>query len=189
MSSKTPTDPIPATPSPLVWTTDVTDVPANGMEFKRIATDEERAAVAKTLDLLACDKLTATYRVRRGAGEGYGVRGKFTADVIQACVVTLAPVYDTITQDFAVEFHPASALVDDATGATDLDTEIDMEPIDGTTLTIGRVIFEELAAALNPYPRRPGAEYVAPSDAAAAAKPNPFAVLEKLKTNKPTPKA
>jgi uncharacterized metal-binding protein YceD (DUF177 family) len=189
MSSKTPTGPIPAAAPPLGWTTDVTDVPANGMEVKRVATDEERAAVAKTLELLSCDQLTATYRVRRGAGEGYNVRGKFTADVIQACVVTLAPVYDTINQEFAVEFHPASALVDDAIGATDLDSEVDMEPIDGTTLSIGRVIFEELAAALNPYPRRPGAEYVAPSGTAATAKPNPFAVLEKLKTGKPTPKA
>jgi uncharacterized metal-binding protein YceD (DUF177 family) len=162
----------------LVWNIDIADVPPNGKEFTKIATDDERAALARDLDLLSCDKMTATYRVRRGAGEGYSVRCKLNADVVQACVITLAPVHDTITHDFTVEFHPTTAIDKDTIGAVDLDAETEVEPIDGTTLTIGRVVFEELAA----YPRRPGAEYAAPAIADPAAdKANPFAVLGTFK--------
>jgi uncharacterized metal-binding protein YceD (DUF177 family) len=176
----------------LQWDVDNTDVPANGMEVTKIATETERAALAQALRILSCDLLTAKYRVRRLAGDAYGVRGKFTADVVQACIVTLAPVLETVSVAFAVEFHPSDTAKTAAEGAVDLDDEVEIEPFDGKTLAIGRVIFEELVAALNPYPRRPGAEYAAPATAeraAADAKANPFAVLAKLKLAKDAPKA
>ena len=66
-------------------------------------------------------------------------------------------------------------------GAVDLDEDVEVEPVDGKWLAVGRIVFEELAAGLNPYPRRPGAEFTPATDAAEPAKENPFAVLAKLK--------
>jgi uncharacterized metal-binding protein YceD (DUF177 family) len=165
--------------SPLAWDIEIVDVPASSPEIRKIATTADCTALAGALDLLACESCSATYRVRRLAGDRYGLRGTLTADVVQACVITLAPVHETVSATFDVEFRPADEAAA-AGGAVDLDDETDIEPIEGHRLMVGRVIFEELAAALNPYPRRPGAEYTPAADANDA-KANPFAVLAKLK--------
>ena len=182
---------MPANAPPLPWDMNIADVPANGLELTKTATAAECAALAKALNILSCDSLTAKYRVRRLAGDGYGVRGKLTADMVQACIITLAPVLETVSIPFAVEFQPAETAAAAAEGAVDLDDDTEIEPIHDKTLEIARVVFEELAAALNPYPRRPGAEYATPAtltDAGADAKVNPFAVLAKLTVSKETPK-
>ncbi len=186
-----PTPPEPtAPPVPLQWDMETATVPANGIEIIKSATEPERQAVATQLNLVSCDALTATYRVRRLAGDRYGVRGKLTADVVQACVVSLAPVLETLSATFSVEFRPAEEVAA-LGGVIDLDDEIDIEPIEAHRMAVGRVVFEELAAAINPYPRRPGAEFT-PSEvdtAASAAAVNPFAILAKLKTSKPPTRA
>jgi uncharacterized metal-binding protein YceD (DUF177 family) len=187
----TPANTLAAAAKPLLWDMNVADVPANGIELTKIATAAECVALAKALDILSVDSLSAKYRVRRLAGDGYGLRGKLTADVVQACIITLAPVLDTISIPFAVEFQPAEAAAAAAEGAVDLDDDTEIEPIHDKTLEIGRVVFEELTAALNPYPRRPGAEYATPAGAPGAdagGKVNPFAVLAKLKVPKDIPK-
>jgi uncharacterized metal-binding protein YceD (DUF177 family) len=166
--------------SPLLWDVEIVTVPANGSEVRKTASPAEREALAAALAILGCESCTATYRVRRLAGDSYGVRGTLTAEVVQACVITLAPVHDAITATFNVEFRPADEAAA-AGGAVDLDDDTDIEPIVENRLAVGRVIFEELAAALNPYPRRPGAEYTPPVEDASTGKVSPFAVLAKLK--------
>jgi len=154
---------------------------------KREATETERTAVAKALGVLGCEKLQANFRVTRAADDGYRLKGKLIADVVQACVVTLAPVLETVTADFAADFRPATELAGLTGGNVDLESESELEPIEGNILNAGRIVYEELAAGLNPYPRRPGAEFVAAGDATEnpePAKENPFAVLAKLKEPK-----
>jgi uncharacterized metal-binding protein YceD (DUF177 family) len=176
------TDPFGSTSptNPLFWEVEIVNVPANGSEIRKTANLAEREALATALAILACESCTTTYRVRRLAGDSYGVRGTLRAEVIQACVITLAPVHDALTATFNVEFRPPEEAAA-AGGAVDLDDDTDIEPIIDHRLAVGRVIFEELAAALNPYPRRPGAEYTPPVEDASTAKVSPFAVLAKLK--------
>ena len=174
-------------PLPLIWEHETGQVPAGGLGIKRAATDVERAALAAALEILSCDALQVSYRLSRAPDDGYRLKGKLTADVVQACVVTLAPVHDTVTAEFAVEFRPEDEVRAAAGGAVDLEADTEIEPIKGTVMAAGRVVFEELAAALNPYPRRPGAEFAAPADpkqAAEIAKEHPFAALAKLKEPK-----
>ncbi len=166
--------------NPLAWDMQIVDVPANGSEIRKTASPAECEALAAALGILACESCVASYRVRRLAGDCYSVRGTLNAEVIQACVITLAPVHDAVTATFTVEFRPAEEAAA-AGGVVDLDDDTDIEPIDEHRLAIGRIIFEELAAALNPYPRRPGAEYTPPAEDASTAKVSPFAVLAKLK--------
>jgi hypothetical protein len=166
--------------TPLAWDIEIASVPANGSEIRKTASAAEREALASALAILACESCTATYRVRRMAGDRYGVRGTLTAEVVQACVITLAPVHDAVTAPFNVEFRPAEEAAA-AGGVVDIEDDTDIEPIIEHRLAVGRIIFEELAAALNPYPRRPGAEYTPPVEDASIAKVSPFAVLAKLK--------
>jgi hypothetical protein len=48
---------------------------------------------------------------------------------------------------------------------------------------VGRIVYETVSAALDPYPRKSGAEFTwsDPREAEAAARANPFALLKKLK--------
>ncbi len=177
-----------AAPLPLGWTVDIRDIPAKGYEVAKAATDAERLDIAAALGLLSCERLSASGRIRPIAGDGFRLQGRLQADVVQACVVTLAPVHDTIDVPLSVEFVPVEQAKAAAGGAVELDDPVETEPIEGDALALGRVLFEELAAAINPYPRRPGAEYAAPAaDAATAAANTPFAVLARLKAQKTEP--
>ena len=172
-----------APPAPLCWHHETEQIPPGGFKGERIATPEERAALAAALDILSVDVLRVNYRIRRAAEEGYRLTGQLSADVVQACVVTLTPVHDTVSADISVEFRPAEEARNTDGGLVNLDEETEIEPIEGNVLSVGRIVYEELAASLNPYPRRRGAAY-AGEPAAPIAKESPFAVLAKLK--KPT---
>ena len=176
--------PIDAQP-PLDWGHDTDEVHAGGLDIKRVATDAERAAIAATLGIVACEQLQVGYRLKRAPADGYRLRGNIHAEVVQACIVTLAPVHETVRFDLSVEFRPADEVAAAEGGAVDLEEETEIEAIEGKWLAVGRVISEELAMALNPYPRRPGAEFVPAPDAPLEPKENPFAVLAKLKPKPP----
>ena len=181
MPDKITTSPVAAATQPLDWGHDVSDISAGGLEVKRQATATERATLAAALDILGCEALQVSYRLTRAPAEGYRLKGKLAADASQACVVTLAPVLETVTATFDVDFRPEDEVRAMDGGAVDLDEDVEVEPIEGTWLAVGRIVFEELAAGLNPYPRRPGAEFAPAADATVPAKENPFAVLAKLK--------
>lgn len=176
--------PPPSAAPPLDWSHETEEVHAGGLEQTRTATDKERVAVASALGILGCDQIRFAYRLTRAADDGYRLKGRLQVELEQACVITLAAVHETIDIEIKVEFRPAEELAAVGGGAVDLEDDTEYEPIEGKRLDIGRVVFEELAANLNPYPRRRGAEFVPPAEAAAAkseAASNPFAVLEKLK--------
>jgi hypothetical protein len=70
-------------------------------------------------------------------------------------------------------------------GAVDLDDEPEPEPIVAGQVAVGRIVFECLAAALDPFPRAPDAALdrleAAPSSAGADSSSSPFSVLAKLR--------
>ena len=65
------------------------------------------------------------------------------------------------------------------------------EPAPGGWIDLGELAAEQLGLALDPYPRKPDAEVPAEwkaepvEEPVAAERPNPFAILEKLKPSKP----
>ena len=171
----------PQSAPPLDWHHAIDEISAGGLEMKRVATEAERAAVAAALGILGCESLEAKYRIKRAPADGYRLKGKVRVDVLQACIVTLAPVLETVVIDLTVEFRPVEEQKDAMGGSVDLDEETEIEPIEGKVLAVGRIVYEELAAGLNPYPRRPGAEFAPAAEISDDTKENPFAVLAKLK--------
>lgn len=172
----------------LDWVHLTTEIPEAGRRFERRATEAERAAVAKDLDLAGCPRLDVSYQIKALSNGRYRAAGRIDADVVQSCVVTLEPVAQKIDEAFDVTFDPRGDDDRPVSGEREILSEPDVEPLTDGRLEIGRVAFELLAAALDPYPRKPGAdlEQIAPHvvaggrDAGDAA-PNPFAVLAKLK--------
>jgi hypothetical protein len=170
---------------PLAWIEDVRDLGPCGRRSHRSASAAEREAVASALELLACGRLSADYEVRPLSQGRYLLTGSLAADVTQACVITLEPVSATIEERFEVELCPPELL---EVSTTTCDQAVlgmtDREPLTGDGIETGRIVFEHLSAALEPYPRQEGAELSWTGSEAEAARPkrdNPFAVLAKLK--------
>lgn len=153
------------------------------------ASDKERAALAQRFDLLSLDSLTASFTLKRVRRDLVRVKGRVRADLVQACVVTLDPVPARIDERFEVDFLEGEQPV-----VADLELDAEAaeapEPAPDGWIDLGELAAEQLGLALDPYPRKPGAavpgEWQAEATAqpAATVRPNPFAVLEKLKDKK-----
>jgi len=79
--------------------------------------------------------------------------GRLRADVVQACVVSLEPVASAIEQDFTLLYGPTQP---GKSVMVDLETDV-AEPFEGDAIDIGEAAAQQLALALDPYPRAPGA--------------------------------
>lgn len=172
---------------------------ARGETLRDIAADErERAALARRFDLLALDSLEARLRLRPEGSQGrpglVTLEGRLSAAVVQRCVVTLEAVPAVVEEELALLFSlagpgepggPAAAMEVEV----DAEGEDPPEPIGPQGLDLGEVVAEQLALALDPYPRAPGADLAALADdvgvSGVAEQPDapagPFAALAALK--------
>lgn len=154
------------------------------------ATDKERAALAERFGLLSLDTFTASFTLKRVRKDLVRMKGHVTAELAQACVVTLDPVPARIDERFEVDFLEGAQ-----PAVTDLELDAEAaeapEPAPDGWIDLGELAAEQLGLALDPYPRKPDAEVPAewkaePAEGPVAdERPNPFAVLGKLKSNKP----
>lgn len=147
---------------------EIARIPVEGRSFAIEADREERAALARRFGLEALDRLRAEGRVRRIAGgEVTVVEGRLEASVTQLCVVTLEPVSAQPVVTFSRSFVATREV---APGPIVIDPLADEpEPLAGSTLDLGEIVAEELALALDPYPRRSGVEAVGHAPLAAPA--------------------
>jgi len=154
-------------------------------QFKFDADPAERAALADRFGLISLDRFQASFTLRRLRKDLIRVKGHISASLVQACVVTLEPVPAEIAEDLELDF---SENVDDPGLEMDLDAEAadGPEPLSGGMIDLGEVAAEQLGLAIDPYPRKPGAEIPAEwvgdptATPASETKVNPFAELEKL---------
>jgi hypothetical protein len=166
----------------LPWSHDVSDIPMRGLERAYVSTADERAAVAAALDLLACELLTVRYSLRPMQGGRFVLKGELEARVSQPCVVSLEPVADAITERFEIALWPAGDLPEPIAGRLDPVAEGEPEPIIDGRICVGRIAFEILAAAINPYPRKEGAELErSETGVNSGQNANPFAALARIK--------
>lgn len=163
------------------WTVPVAldDIPDTGLHRAIEAPPETRAALAARADVRDIPQLSATFDVVRTGG-GVHVTGRVQARVGQTCVVTLDPIENTIDELVDIRFLPgaeapeAGHVVDMA----DKDEE-PPEPLVGGKVDLGALASEFLLLGIDPYPRKPGAEFAPPQ--AAEPDDHPFAGLEALK--------
>jgi uncharacterized metal-binding protein YceD (DUF177 family) len=163
------------------WTHATAEVPDRGLARERAASEAECGEIARALKLISLDKLVAAYRITSIAGGGWRLTGKIAADLVQSCIVSLEPVPAHMEETFDVEFlhdTPAS----ESGGDLSVLEGPDIEPLNGNEIAAGRVVFETLAAGLDPYPRKGDASFKWQDNAASGDnKISPFAVLARLK--------
>jgi uncharacterized metal-binding protein YceD (DUF177 family) len=154
-------------------------------EREIVANEIERARLAERFGLLALDRLAATLQLKRSRSGVIRVTGRFEAEVVQACVVTLEPVPARVSESFAVAFGPSTVAPAGEVVIVDLDEDDPAEELVDDRIDLGEVVAQQLAVALDPYPRAPGVDdrfRAADGDGAdGGAEPSPFAALERLR--------
>ena len=146
------------------------------------ATEAERAALARRFDLVSLDAFRATIRLRRMNRGLIEAKGRIEAEVVQSCVVTLEPVPARISEAFKVLYSTAPVLPQREV-IVSAETEDPPEPVNGGVIDLGETAAQQMALALDPYPRAPGAEPPSAAEADAGREEkddelNPFSVLK-----------
>jgi uncharacterized metal-binding protein YceD (DUF177 family) len=164
---------------------DVTRVPPQGSTEKISAEPRECADLARRFGLPALRALEAELKVSRWRGEGLKIKGRFSADLDQTCVVSLDTFRTVLADEFEGYFLPSGS----AAGAA-LIEEGDAEPFENGIIDLGEVVAEAVALALDPYPKKPGVTFddviedEAAADSGKEAERNPFSGLERLRKGK-----
>ena len=132
------------------------DLPKNRPTDFRIEPEPgELAAMAEALGLSALRKVRLEGELRPRGKTDWDLNARLGATVVQACVVTLAPVATRI--DEPVERRFRADLSEPPPGAeVEMPEDDALDPLP-ETLDLGRVLTEALALAIPEYPRADGA--------------------------------
>lgn len=156
------------------------------LPFDLIAEPKDKPEIAEFLGLEALRSLRFRGEILPIGEDEWRVEGRLQAEILQICVVTLAPVTNRIEEDIARTYVPEEefSLPDEI----DFDPESEDEPDSyGLSIDLGQLALESLSLALDPYPRAPDAAPVDLEVAPPGAKPlsseelKPFAKLAVLK--------
>lgn len=166
--------------SPISYPIDVRRLPQKGFPVDVRLTEAERAALAAAHGLLSVDAFGADLLVRNWKSSGIIVTGTVRADIVQECIVTLEPLAATIDEPVEAIFVPAGsplARPDISEGEMFLEADGPDGPeiFDGESIDVGALAEEFFALAIDPYPRKAGAEL--PSGTGDSTAESPFATL------------
>lgn len=161
------------------WTVPVAadDIPESGLHMEIEAPAETRAEIARLANLRALPALSAVFHLSR-PGAGVHVAGTVSAQVGQTCVVTLEPMDSAVEEPVDLLFTPQAGEAK-AEEISAHGEEEPPEPLVGGKVDLGAIATEFLILGLDPYPRKPGAQFAAPQADTGGA--HPFAALEALK--------
>ena len=151
------------------------------------ASEAERAALAEAYHLVGISSLKARLNLAK-RGPVIRITGVLKAHLTQICVVTMEPFESDVEDQIELEFAPPAYVTEawerlaqlEASGSAEDLPEPPDQIVDGK-IDLGALTSEALALALDPYPKKPGAEFEGLADAAPTAEESPFAVLARLK--------
>ena len=135
-----------------------------------------RARIVKALDLASLDAFTAEMELAPSAA-GWRLSGRVRASLAQTCGITLEPLALEIDAPFSLTLAEAVEEEDADEIVITLDDE-SPDLIENGQIDLGQYAVEQLALQLDPFPRKPGAEFVQPPEPAEI---SPFAVLKQLR--------
>jgi uncharacterized metal-binding protein YceD (DUF177 family) len=136
-----------------------------------------RARIGKALDLASLDAFTAEMELVPSAG-GWRLSGRIRASLAQTCGITLEPLPVEIDTPFALTL--AESVEEDSEEIIITLDDESPDLIENGQIDLGQYAVEQLALRLDPFPRKPGAEFVQPPEPAEI---SPFAVLKQLRAS------
>jgi uncharacterized metal-binding protein YceD (DUF177 family) len=154
-------------------------LPKDGETLTIEANLQERRALAEFLKLASIESLSATLTIKRAAKDGARVIGMVQGELTQTCVVTLEPFPAAVEEEIDVRFAPRdeerAVRRAEEPETVSMADEDEPDPIVDGKIDLGALIAEFFALGLDPYPRKPGVEFVQPATTETEA--TPFAVL------------
>jgi uncharacterized metal-binding protein YceD (DUF177 family) len=145
----------------------------------------ERARIANELGLESLPALAAAITVRPWL-DGVEIRGRFKARVEQLCSVSLEPFEQDLEGVIEVRAVPPGSPNAPAESGHELELAADApdppDVLEGEEVDVAAYVVEHLALEIDPFPRRPGAEF---DYAPPTREESPFAMLKNLKPPKP----
>ena len=148
-----------------------------GSGVKRTLTPDApaRARIARALDLASLDAFEADVNLLPSAA-GWSLSGRVRASAVQTCGLTLEPLPVQIDAPFSLSL---SEPIDEDSEEIIITLE-DESPdvVEDGQIDLGQYAVEQLALHLDPFPRKPGAEFVQPAEPGEI---SPFAVLKQLR--------
>jgi hypothetical protein len=151
------------------------------------ATQAEMGVIATMLDLAGLEELRLAYRFDDRGGGRLRLAGTLHANATQTCVISLEPVEARIEVPVEVEFWPEGLIPQPEGSASDPGLSGPgewQEPIVDGRIDLGPILYESLATALDPYPKREGARFAWQEGEGVEGESTgtgPFAALEALK--------
>lgn len=131
-----------------------------------------RARIARALDLASLDAFVADLNLAP-ASVGWRLEGRVRAEAVQTCGLTLEPLPVSIDQAFAVMLTEQA---DEADAEVEVTLDDDApDVVEDGKVDLGQYAVEQLALNLDPFPRKPGAQFQPPDQ---PEEPSPFAVLK-----------
>ena len=167
----------------LDWPHRLDEISTEGRDYQQVANQQQCDALAQVLDLETCDAISVRYRLQALNGDRIQLTGRLSARGVQACVVSLEPIAFQFDEDIQVMFVPAGSVAVEAEIEYEVLSLEDLEDYSGAALNVGPVFFDHFGAALDPYPRKLGAQLAGPrpADQGDDETPHPFAELGKIK--------
>lgn len=158
----------------------VEDIPLAGLDIEPVVADEILPSLCERFLIDDLQNVMIKAHASRFDKAGFFLRGVMRADVLQACVVSLEPVWSHIEARFEVEFQPEADVAALDIDPEDFETEVP-EPIGAEGADIGDVIGQFFALEIPLYPKHPNAE-MDPKFATEMAEnlTSPFAILRNL---------
>lgn len=150
-----------------------------GLSRRLEADPQTRARIARFLDLDGLARLVADVSVTPAA-LGWRLSGRFDALPVQTCGVTLEPFENPTDGDFSIDLvGPEYAPPEDGPDEElSLDSADPPDVVEDEKIDLAVYVVEQLSLALDPFPRKPDAEFVKPDEGADV---SPFAKLAALK--------
>ena len=163
----------------------VAGLPDSGKVIPIDLGETARKALATYLDIIAVNSAKGEIRIRPWRGKGMRLEGAVTATLTQQCVVSLEPMETRAESVFVRKYLPPSMIqADEAKVPGDLTVdpleEDPPEPLPAE-IDLGAIIAEELALAVDPYPRRPDVAFSWEEGAVAPADEDVYRPFEALK--------
>ncbi|NJC42309.1 uncharacterized metal-binding protein YceD (DUF177 family) [Brevundimonas alba] len=134
-----------------------------------------RARIAKALDLTSLDAFVAEMSLAPSP-VGWRLTGRVKASLAQTCGITLEPLPLEVEAPFTISL--AEAVDEDSEEIVITLDDESPDLVEGGQVDLGQYAVEQLALLLDPFPRKPGAEFVQPPEPTEI---SPFAVLKQLR--------
>lgn len=168
------------------WYHKVHEIPRAGVTQHRQASPELREELAADLDIPACNSLVADYRIQNAGKGRFELTGRVKAALMRTCIVTLEPVPEDIDEPLDCTFLPPEQIPNNQAEEEEALAVEEIEAIRHDRLEVGRVIYEVVAASMDPYPRTANAELEDATEGQAEdqSSEHPFAALSRLKNPK-----